>query len=143
VADEGSVNLTVVVGAALLDHHGRLLAARRSAPSALAGGWEFPGGKVEPGEGDLEALRREIREELGVEIDVQERIGGDWPLTPGLVLRLWTAMVSSGVPAPLEDHDELRWLEPDAWGSVEWLPADWPIVAALAEHRGQSGPIGG
>lgn len=140
MTDIPAASPTVVVGAAILDSVGRLLAARRSAPSALAGGWEFPGGKVEPGEEDLEALRREIREELGVEIDVQERIGGDWPLADPLVLRLWTAVVSRGVPAPLEDHDELRWLEPGAWGSVAWLPADWPIVAALAEYLGQPVP---
>jgi 8-oxo-dGTP diphosphatase len=128
------------VGAAILDAEGRLLAARRSAPSALAGGWEFPGGKVEQGELDLDALRREIREELGVEITIHDRIGGDWPLADPLVLRLWTAEVHQGVPVPLEDHDELRWLAPGTWGSVAWLPADWPIVAALAEYLGQPAP---
>jgi 8-oxo-dGTP diphosphatase len=130
----------VVVGAAILDDRVRLLAARRSEPSALAGGWEFPGGKVEQHENDLAALHREIREELGVQITIGERIGGDWPLAKGWVLRLWTATIVDGDPAPLEDHDELRWLEPGAWGSVDWLPADWPIVAALADHLGVEAP---
>jgi 8-oxo-dGTP diphosphatase len=128
--------VVVVVGAAILDATGRLLAARRSSPSALAGGWEFPGGKVEPGESDPQALHRELAEELGVEVDLGERIGGDWPLREGWVLRLWTARVTNGTPTPIEDHDELRWLEPGTWGSVEWLPADWPIVDALSRHLG-------
>ena len=130
----------VVVGVALLDDDGRLLAARRSAPSALAGGWEFPGGKVEPDESDEVALHREVREELGVGILLQDRIGGDWPLKEGWVLRLWTGRVVEGVPRPIEDHDELRWLAPGDWGSVAWLPADWPIVAALAEELGHPAP---
>jgi 8-oxo-dGTP diphosphatase len=129
---------TVVVGAALLDERGRLLAARRSEPSVLAGGWEFPGGKVEPGEADLDALHRELGEELGVRVAIGERIGGDWPLGRGWVLRLWTATVVDGVPQPLEDHDELRWLEPSEWGSVPWLPADWDIVEALAARLGHA-----
>jgi len=122
----------VVVGAAILDAHHRLLGARRSAPASLAGRWEFPGGKVDPGESDEQALHREILEELGVVVALQERIGGDWPLTDGLVLRLWTAKITSGQPLPLEDHDQLRWLEPGQWLEVDWLPADLPIVEALA-----------
>lgn len=120
------------MGAAILDEEGRLLSARRSAPAALAGRWEFPGGKVDPGESDVEALHREIEEELGITIELLDRIGGDWPLAPGLVLRLWTAQILLGDPAPLEDHDELRWLEPGNWLEVDWLPADLPIVQALA-----------
>jgi len=122
----------VVVGAAILDEGGRLLSARRSAPPRLAGRWEFPGGKVDPGETEIEALHREIQEELGVRIELIERVGGDWPLAPGLVLRLWTARIIAGEPFPLEDHDELRWLEPGGWLGVDWLPADLPIVEALA-----------
>lgn len=122
----------MVVGAAILDEAGRLLGARRSAPPRLAGRWEFPGGKVDPGETDTQALHREIHEELGVEIELVTRIGGDWPLAPGLVLRLWTARILVGEPLPLEDHDELRWLEPGGWFEVDWLPADLPIVEALS-----------
>jgi len=124
----------VVVGAAILDATGRLLSARRSAPAALAGRWEFPGGKVDPGERDQDALHREILEELGIEILLVDRIGDDWPLAPGLVLRLWTARVTLGEPEPLEDHDELRWLEPGHWLDVHWLPADLPVVRELARR---------
>ena len=127
--------MTVVVGAAILDGD-RLLAARRSEPPALAGGWELPGGKVEPGEDDRDALVRECREELGVEITLGARVGEDWPMSGGALLRVWTATVVAGVPQPLEDHSELRWLAPHEWYDVAWLAADLPVVQAV---RGQLG----
>ncbi|MCF3125573.1 MULTISPECIES: (deoxy)nucleoside triphosphate pyrophosphohydrolase [Streptomyces] len=119
----------IVVGAALYDE-GRLLAARRTAPPELAGGWELPGGKVEPGEPCEKALLRELREELGVEAELIERVPGEWPLAKGYVLRVWTARLLSGTARPLQDHDELRWLAPDQVWSVDWLAADVPAVRA-------------
>lgn len=121
----------VVVGAAIIDH-GRLLAAQRAEPVELAGGWEFPGGKVDPGESDEAALIRECSEELGVTVKLGDRIGGDWPLGPSGVLRVWTAKIVEGEPQPLE-HTELRWLDPEELYDVEWLPGDLPIVGALRD----------
>ncbi|MEU6867387.1 (deoxy)nucleoside triphosphate pyrophosphohydrolase [Streptomyces sp. NPDC046876] len=137
----------VVVGGALC-HQGRLLAARRSAPPELAGRWELPGGKAEPGESGPEALVRELREELGVEAEPVERIPGEWPLRPGLVLHVWTARLLSGEPAPLEDHDELRWLGPGELDAVDWLDQDRPAVAEVGRRMRagrieQSGRAGG
>ncbi|WOX22277.1 (deoxy)nucleoside triphosphate pyrophosphohydrolase [Streptomyces solicathayae] len=123
----------VVVAGALYDR-GRLLAARRSAPPELAGRWELPGGKLEPGESAEKALVRELREELGVETEPGERVPGEWPLKPGYVLRVWTARLLSGEPRPLEDHDELRWLARDELDSVDWLDADRPALAAAVER---------
>lgn len=123
----------VVVAGAVYDQ-GRLLAARRSAPAELAGRWELPGGKVEPGESPREALVRELREELGIEVEPGERIPGEWPLSPGYVLQVWTARVLSGEPRPLQDHDELRWLSGQEWDSVDWLEQDVPAVVE-AIHR--------
>ncbi|MEV0266658.1 (deoxy)nucleoside triphosphate pyrophosphohydrolase [Streptomyces sp. NPDC050617] len=118
----------VVVGGAVLDQ-GRLLAARRSAPPELAGRWELPGGKVEPGETPQQALVRELREELGVEVEPLERIPGEWPLRPPYVLHVWTAGLLAGDPRPLQDHDELRWLGPAEVHDVPWLDQDRPAVA--------------
>ncbi|MFB9464300.1 (deoxy)nucleoside triphosphate pyrophosphohydrolase [Streptomyces cinereospinus] len=123
----------VVVGAALLDG-GRLLAARRSAPPELAGRWELPGGKVEPGETPEAALVRELREELGVEAEAVRRVPGEWPLRAPYVLRVWTARLRAGSPEPkaLQDHDELRWLTAGTLWSVQWLEQDVPAVREVA-----------
>jgi 8-oxo-dGTP diphosphatase len=149
----------LVVGAALTDDLTAprlLLSGRRTEPPSLAGMWEFPGGKVEPGETPLEALHREILEELGVRIEVGDELPGPdtsvtetgaeipvWELraasadAPRLVLRIWWAQVEPGAdgrtpePRPLEDHDELRWLEPGQWRDVAWIPADEQILEAL------------
>ncbi|MFI6641512.1 (deoxy)nucleoside triphosphate pyrophosphohydrolase [Streptomyces sp. NPDC050504] len=125
----------VVVAGAVFDR-GRLLAARRSAPPELAGRWELPGGKVEPGESAEEALVRELREELGVRTRPVERIPGEWALKPGYVLRVWTAVLApgEGAPRPLEDHDELRWLGPGEVDSVDWLEQDREAVAEAARR---------
>ncbi len=116
-----------MIGGAVLDG-GRLLAARRSAPPELAGRWELPGGKLEPGETPEEALVRELREELGVEVRPIARIPGEWQLKPGYVLRVWTAHLLAGDPQPLEDHDALRWLTPSQVDEVDWLAEDRPAV---------------
>ncbi|MEU5658142.1 (deoxy)nucleoside triphosphate pyrophosphohydrolase [Streptomyces sp. NPDC047737] len=129
---------SVVVAGAVCEG-GRLLAARRSAPPELKGRWELPGGKQEAGESGEQALVRELREELGVEAEPLERIAGEWPLKPGLVLRVWTVRLVSGEPSPLEDHDELRWLAPDEADSVDWLDQDRPAVAE-AVRRLREGP---
>src|SRR3954464_10458065 len=98
----------IVVGAAPLLDDGRLLAARRSAPPELAGRWELPGGKVEPGERPEAALVRELREELGVDAETVRRVPGQWPLKSPYVLQVWTVRLlpGSAEPEPLEDHDE-------------------------------------
>ena len=129
-----------VVGAALVDDleaPTRLLGARRTEPSALAGGWEFPGGKVDPGESPQEALHRELGEELGVSVVLGEQLPGPledgrWPLGDAYAMTVWWAVVVGGEPAPLEEHDEVRWLTTDDLYAVPWLAADLPIVDAVA-----------
>lgn len=133
--------LVDVVAAAIVDHLDRptrLLAARRSAPESLAGRWELPGGKVEPGEAELDALRRELVEELGVRVDVGAEVPGPddgaWPITERHRMRVWFALLTDGTPEPLQDHDELRWLTAAELDDVPWLDGDVQIVTALASR---------
>ncbi len=128
----------LVVAAAIVDDLASprsLLAARRSAPTSLAGRWEFPGGKVEPGEAPEDGLHRELREELGIRVTLGSEVPGPddglWTLSPTYVMRLWLAEVAHGAPEPLVEHDELRWLAMGEWLSVPWLDADVPIVRSL------------
>jgi 8-oxo-dGTP diphosphatase len=130
-----------VVGAAILDsldEPTRLLVARRSAPPKFAGMWEFPGGKVEPDESAERALHRELKEELGVtvrlgaELQAESPVG--WPLNTQASMRVWFAEITEGEPAPLEDHDQLRWISLGAEREaldLPWIPADLPIVREL------------
>ncbi|WAP58083.1 (deoxy)nucleoside triphosphate pyrophosphohydrolase [Streptomyces sp. S465] len=138
------MSVRVVVGGAVFDR-GRLLAARRSAPPDLAGRWELPGGKAEPGETPQQTLVRELREELGVEVEPLEPLPGEWALKPGYVLRVWTAALRAGEPHPLEDHDELRWLPPDRVDEVDWLDEDRPAVAEAVRRlrAGGAEAVGG
>jgi 8-oxo-dGTP diphosphatase len=137
-------SLRLVVGAAVVDdleHPTRLLAARRTEPVALAGGWELPGGKVDPGESPLSALHREVLEELGVTIRLGPHLpgplpGATWALGDRYEMLVWIAEVVDGEPAPIEDHDKLRWLGAHELRDVAWLPADLPIVEALAVRLG-------
>jgi 8-oxo-dGTP diphosphatase len=125
-------SLPRVIVAAVIIVDGRVLAAERSAPPEVAGRWEFPGGKVEPGETDAQALARECLEELGVRVAVGERVGPDVPLAHGrAVLRVFAVeLLNEDIPEALE-HTSLRWLAADELDIVPWLPADKPIVAEL------------
>jgi 8-oxo-dGTP diphosphatase len=122
-----------VVGVALLDGSGRVLAAERAEPAHLAGMWEFPGGKVEDGETDLAALVRECAEELDVAVEPGERLGDDISLPNGTaVLRVWTGRITGGTPRAVE-HRSLRWLTEAELDDVPWLPADRPLVEELRQ----------
>ena len=120
-----------VVGAAVI-RDGRVLASRRTEPPRLAGLWEFPGGKVEAGENDEQALRRELREELQVEAVVGARLGGDVLIGETAVLRVYLCTLTAGEPV-LVDHDEHRWLTVEELFDVAWIPVDLPLVVALSQ----------
>ena len=123
----------VVVGAAIV-RGGMVLAQQRAYPAADAGRWELPGGRVEPGEDDHAAVRRECLEELGVTVRPGARLGPDVPLRDGLVLRVYRAGLDApgAEPTPRE-HRALRWLGAADLGDVDWLPADRALLPAV--HR--------
>jgi len=121
-----------VVGAVIQNEAGEVLCARRAPGSARGGLWEFPGGKIEPGERPEEALRREIREELGCEIAVGELVAEATHRYPEIEVRLLTfrARLVAGRPVSRE-HAELRWVPLARLKELEWAPADLPTVARL------------
>lgn len=130
-----------VVGVALLrdgSHGLELLAARRIEPPALAGGWELPGGKVDPGETAEQAAHREIDEELGIAIVLGDEIAGPleggWPLGEDYRMRVFLARCAdASEPQPLQQHDALQWMPLTQWASVAWLDGDVPPVRVIAE----------
>lgn len=121
-----------VVAAAMLLHN-RLFCARRSL-GKWAGYWELPGGKVEEGETDQEALTREIFEELGMNITVGNLLGEfefpnpDRPLT----LVVYYAQADREAPVHMTDHDSSEWIDLDSLHSKRWAPADLPAIQILS-----------
>ncbi len=124
-------DVRTVVGAAIIRDR-RVLACRRTAPPKAAGLWEFPGGKVEPGESPQEAVVREVAEELQLEIEVTGWLDGTSPIGTTHELVVATATTLSGRPQPTE-HDAFTWLGADELDDVEWLAPDLPFLWQLAD----------
>lgn len=135
---------SIVVGAAIIAE-GRLLAQQRRHPAHHAGRWELPGGRVEPGETEAEAVVRECREELGVEVEPGGRLGTDIPIGAdgGMLLRIHLAELrpaaeprpaaeyrESSIPRPVE-HRALRWVGLDGIDELDWLEADRLLVGSM------------
>lgn len=123
-----------VVGAVLV-HDGRVFAAKRGPGKSMAGYWEFPGGKVEADETPEEALARELREELKIDVTVGEFIVTATHEAGTAVIELSTYLctIIEGVPV-LTEHEEFRWLPVSELSDVEWAPADIPTVELLRER---------
>jgi 8-oxo-dGTP diphosphatase len=128
----------IVVAGALIAGS-KLLVAQRSRPPELAGLWELPGGKVALGESDADGLRRELREELGVDVAVGARIGDDIALSATTVLRAYLVTHTGGQLQPI-DHRALSWVGVDDLDGLPWVPADraWlgALGAALRDNAG-------
>jgi 8-oxo-dGTP diphosphatase len=130
-----ALDVVQVVGAAVVRGDRVLVAQRGSGP--LAGLWEFPGGKVEPGEDHLAALVRECAEELGVVVVPQDFLGEvllDGSVAGGLpgtsTLRVWSARLADGEPVASE-HRELRWACAGDLEDLDWIAADRPLLPAV------------
>ena len=126
----------LVVAVALIDVDGRVLIARRPEGKQLAGLWEFPGGKVEPGERPEAALIRELREELGIEVSesclapfvfASHAYESFHLLMPLYLCRRWEGTVVA------REHSALAWVKPDRLADYPMPPADDPLVAWLRD----------
>jgi mutator protein MutT len=121
-----------VVAAAIRDTQGRLLIAQRPPGKHMAGGWEFPGGKIESGETRLEGLTRELAEEIGIKVLTAHpliRIRHTYP-ERDVDLDVWAVTDFEGLPRGLEGQ-QLRWCPPENLTSADLIAADRPIVTAL------------
>ena len=122
-----------VVAAIIVDSENRIFATQRGSGD-WKDWWEFPGGKIEPGETPEQALKREIWEELETRIVVErflQTVEWDYPKFH-LTMHCYFCRVESG-NLTLKEHEAARWLAPDELDSVQWLPADWEIIARLKE----------
>ena len=124
--------LTVV--AAIIIHENKIFATQRGY-GEFKDGWEFPGGKIEPGETPQEALVREIKEELDIEIEVKdflETVEYDYPEFH-LSMDCFFCTIRSG-ELVLKEHEAAKWLTAETLESVEWLPADKGLVEGIREY---------
>jgi 8-oxo-dGTP diphosphatase len=132
LSPDSPLPLVHVVAGVVIDATDRVLIAQRPRGKHLAGGWEFPGGKLEPGEERLAGLARELREELGIILATPRpliRVRHTYP-TREVLLDVWVVKRYSGEPRGL-DGQALRWCAQDELAEANLLPADKPIVAAL------------
>ncbi len=129
--------MTVVVAAVIEDNH-RFLVTRRQPGVHLAGMWEFPGGKIDPDETHGAALQRELREELGVEVDVAERVHQTRHAYPDRTVELHFYRCSlKGAPRPLMGQ-EMRWVPRAELRSLGFPPADTELIALLTKSDGRT-----
>ena len=120
------------VVAGIIFRRGRLLAALRPHSVSRGGLWEFPGGKVEPGESDRAALHRELMEELALTVEIGTQLATSVHHYPELEVELVGYRCTAlSLPRALE-HDELRWLRPDELHTLKWAAADLPLVRAVS-----------
>lgn len=119
----------IAVTCALILHHDRVLATRRSPAMPLPGKWEFPGGKLHEGETEEAGIRREIREELSLDIRILQKLTpSPWDYdTIAITLIPFVAEYTGGT-LHLAEHSEARWLTAAELPHLDWAPADVPIV---------------
>jgi 8-oxo-dGTP diphosphatase len=121
----------IEVVAAIIHHDGAYFATQRGY-GEFEGMWEFPGGKIEPGESREDALKREIQEELGVDIYIKELLCTteyDYP-TFHLTMHCYLCSVASG-EIELREHKSAQWLTAETLDTIEWLPADKDVIDKL------------
>jgi len=125
--------------AAILVQRGRLFLARRGPGGQLGGKWEFPGGKVEPGEGDREALARELVEEFGARVRVGELVGEESFVHRGRprALAAYLAELEPGSPLVPQEHVELRWAKPEELAGLDLVDSDRKLLPFIERALGR------
>lgn len=124
----------IEVVAAIIVHDGKVLATQRGYGN-YKGSWEFPGGKIEPGEAPEAALVREIHEELDADIEVGSKlitVDYDYPEF-AMTMQCFVCTLASGIK--LLEHSDARWLGRDELDDVDWLAADEEVIAAIKENE--------
>ena len=123
------------VVAAVIQSGDEFLACRRSPQKNLAGKWEFPGGKVEFGETDVEALTREIKEELSVDVQVGDLVAVSRSISgpQQIVMYTYFAQLISLKPTYSSDHDQLLWVTKTGLESLDWAELDIPVIEVLVK----------
>ena len=121
---------------AIIEDHGRVLAAKRSSSMHLPLRWEFPGGKLHAGETPEDGIVREIREELGLDVEPIARLAATTHRYPAFVIELIPLIcrVSAGT-LTLHEHCAAGWFLPDGMGGLAWAPADVPVLSAYVLWR--------
>ena len=129
------VKLVVRVPCAVIEHNGKVLAGQRSAFLSFPLKWEFPGGKQEKGETDEETLAREIMEELGVEIEIIQKL----PVTTKdqgwreiILVPFVCNLITQDMT--LTEHEQIMWLEPDDLQSLDWTEADLGVIQSYYQY---------
>ena len=124
------------VTAAVIIEQGRVLATQRHERGAMGGKWEFPGGKIEPGETPEACLRRELHEELDVDADIGELFMETIHAYPSKTVELlvYHAAIRAGTIV-LHAHQACRWMPIHELDQLDWLAADWPIVAKIQSRE--------
>lgn len=129
----------MVVAAVMFDEQHRVFIARRNPDKSQGGKWEFPGGKVEPGEGHAAALQRELKEELGIDTTVHELIAAHTHRYTHGAIRLWAYHTAyRGGTFRYTDHDAVAWVSLEALTAYDLAEADRPFIPVLLEkfsHR--------
>lgn len=139
---EGEQMNHIHVSCAIIEQHGLVLAAQRSAAMSLPLKWEFPGGKLQPGETPEECLQREIVEELGVQIKLGRGLAASTHHYPAFTVTLYpfVCAIDSG-ELIMHEHGAIAWLTPEDLPSLDWAEADLPVIQAYLAEQGHAGPI--
>lgn len=129
------IRVVAAIISALNENGETIIFATQRGYGEFKGGWEFPGGKIEPGETPEEALKREIMEELDTEIRVGELVDTieyDYPTFHLSMDCFWCEILSGNLV--LKEHEDARWLSKTQLKDVEWLPADVTLIEGIAER---------